>query len=279
MDIEMQHTSEAQVSQEEIHRKPWKFIGYPGYSKLISSDDDFFILRRFATLNTRVALALQDEICVLEEELNDLDRYCSSKETDDLNNGTFRGDVKERKELVQIISKKLYHYNKFVVQQSTMRQYPHPKDRDVDSLNTWHANYHCRAIATKEMRYLDSIDDLFCVTPREKSPMRRLLDKSQWLRTLSVWEEKKRNEEMESHGMKNIMLYSDRKMDQVASLVVAAVGVVMLLAPIWILQALRSLETKLAVISVFIFTFLITLSFIMVSRPFEALGATAGQVF
>ncbi|RYP88543.1 hypothetical protein DL769_000239 [Monosporascus sp. CRB-8-3] len=56
----------------EVQRKPWKFVGYKRYADFISSDDDFFILRRFSSLNVRVALALQDQISVLEEQLDEV---------------------------------------------------------------------------------------------------------------------------------------------------------------------------------------------------------------
>lgn len=53
----------------------------------------------------------------------------------------------------------------------------------------------------------------------------------------------------------------------------------MLITPIWILQALTELKPKLAVITGFIFIFLLVLSLAMVAKPFEALGATAAYDF
>lgn len=103
-------------TEEEILQKPWKFIGYRGYAKFISSEDDFFILRRFDTLNTRIALALQDEICELEEELSELDIAYSRRDCDDLSNGTFRDDdVEERRTLIGEIAKKLFKYSKVLL--------------------------------------------------------------------------------------------------------------------------------------------------------------------
>ncbi|RMJ11671.1 hypothetical protein CDV36_008706 [Fusarium kuroshium] len=74
-------TVETSLSEEEIHIKPWKFIGYKGYSEFISSEDDWFVLRRFGVLNVRVALALQDEVAVLEEELKKLDATHSQQKS------------------------------------------------------------------------------------------------------------------------------------------------------------------------------------------------------
>ena len=60
-------------SQQELNRKPWKYVGYKAFSEWAASDNDFFVLRRFGALNTRVILKLQDEISELEEELEKLE--------------------------------------------------------------------------------------------------------------------------------------------------------------------------------------------------------------
>jgi len=99
-------------TEEDVQRKPWKYIGYRGYSKFISSDDDFFVVRRFDTLSARVALALQDEIAVLEEELNEIDEVHSKRESPDVNNGALRDDIPDRKLLVDRAANKLRKYSK-----------------------------------------------------------------------------------------------------------------------------------------------------------------------
>lgn len=101
-------------SEEEIQRKPWKFIGYKGYTEFLSSEDDWFLLRRFGTLNVRVALALQDEISALEGQLKELDEGYSRRESPDRHNGRFRGDAEDRRALTELISDKLYRYSEYV---------------------------------------------------------------------------------------------------------------------------------------------------------------------
>ncbi|KAF3798027.1 hypothetical protein GCG54_00003930 [Colletotrichum gloeosporioides] len=64
-------------------------------------------------------------------------------------------------------------------------------------------------------------------------------------------------------------------MDASVSAMILAIGVVMLLTPIWILQAMNDLKERLGIITAFIFIFLLLLSLVMVAKPFEALGATA----
>jgi hypothetical protein len=104
---------EAPLTKEEIEKKPWKYIGYKGYSDFIASENDFYILRRFASLNARVALALQDQISLLEEQLDDLDKHCSRRDAEDLHNGTFRDDREERMALVEVIYEKSAKYSTF----------------------------------------------------------------------------------------------------------------------------------------------------------------------
>ncbi|KAF7558154.1 hypothetical protein G7Z17_g52 [Cylindrodendrum hubeiense] len=282
---------EAPPTEEEIFKKPWKFIGYRGYANFISSEDDFFILRRFNTLNARVALALQDELCELEEELSELDTEFSKRCYDGVSNGTFREDqVEERRALVREIAKKLGKYSglssfhvrcfmrliildEFVLQQSSLRKYPQAPSRDVKSIQNWHYNYDYRAIAAEEQKYLDHKKDLISVVERDKAPLRRLIDKSQRLRTLSIW--KRKGKDPADYDFQHVSYYSDKRIDGFASGVIVGVGVVMLITPIWILQEMKTLQTKLAVITIFVFAFLLILSFPMASKPFEALGATA----
>jgi hypothetical protein len=80
----------------------------------MASDQAFFILRRFGTLNTRVLLAMQDEIVELEDRLNFMDEEYSRKDyTDAVDNGTFRDDpFGDRRKLVQeILPEKLARYS------------------------------------------------------------------------------------------------------------------------------------------------------------------------
>jgi hypothetical protein len=89
-------TESGMLSQEDIEMKPWKYIGYRGYSNFIASDADFLLFRRFASSNTRIALMLQDQVALTEKELEELDRRYSRKDVEDVHNGCFRGDQEDR---------------------------------------------------------------------------------------------------------------------------------------------------------------------------------------
>lgn len=108
------NTDNAKPTVDEIQRKPWKYIGINRYSEFMASDNDFYVLRRFDVLNIRVALALQDEISELEQELEAIDARFSDANAKDINNGTFRNDVEERSELIETIKKKLKRYSTYM---------------------------------------------------------------------------------------------------------------------------------------------------------------------
>lgn len=89
-----------------------KYTGYPAFANFVASDADFFVLRRFDRLNARVLLSLQDDICHIEEQLDEIDRSCAAKNAGDINNGTVRYDeVEERRELIDQAGSKLKEYS------------------------------------------------------------------------------------------------------------------------------------------------------------------------
>ena len=106
-----QNSRDTQVlTRDEVDQKPWKYIGYKGYSDFISSENDFFILRKFSSVSARVALMLQDQVTVLEEKLEALDKMYSRKEAVDVNSGSFRDDQQDRVDVLEELKDKLMVY-------------------------------------------------------------------------------------------------------------------------------------------------------------------------
>ncbi|KAI3325317.1 hypothetical protein HD806DRAFT_492635 [Xylariaceae sp. AK1471] len=258
---------------EDVQKRPWKYIGYRRYAQFLSSDDDLLIFRRFGALNARVGLMLQDKVTVLEQRLDKLDEAYSERNSDPINNGTLRDDMDDRSLLMEEISDQLDRYNKFLIQQYNLREYVRAPTRDVQSLRTWHKNHQNMAIDEEEHRYLTFDQDLIRLRRHDKTPFRHWIDNSLALRTLSIW--KKQSRLVPGYEAQNISYYSNTKMNAFASAMIVVIGATLLITPIWILQAMDSLKLKLAVITVFVLVFLLTLSFALVAKPFEALGATA----
>ncbi|ETS78042.1 hypothetical protein PFICI_10104 [Pestalotiopsis fici W106-1] len=278
-DVELnEHEQVPQSADREFESKPWKYVGYKGYVDFLSSDDDLFILRRFNALNTRIALVKQDKISELEQRLAEIDEQHRQRDAPDVNNGTIRDDLEERRLLLNDISDEIYRYNKIVLQQSRLREYPAASTSDIKNIEKWHFNRKGKedygAIDADEQKYLNHKNDLICVTHKNKTPLRKMIDKSRRLRTLGVWRSK--DEKSIPHDeSQDVSYYSDQRIDGFASAFIVFVGLTMLVAPIWVLDSLESMRLRLMVITVFIVVFLLVMSFAMVAKPFEALGATA----
>jgi hypothetical protein len=162
--------------------------------------------------------------------------------------------------------------DEFLLQHSSIKKLTKAPERDVKSLRHWHYNHSNVAIAPEEQTYLNK-DDLVRVVHEDRTPLRRVIDSSLRLRTLPIW--RLRKHEAPAYDAEYVSYYSDKRIDGFASTMIVTIGATMLIAPIWILQALNTLTMKLGVITIFILVFLLLISFAMVSKPFEALGATA----
>ena len=69
--------------------------------------------------------------------------------------------------------------------------------------------------------------------------------------------------------------YSDERMENFVTVVITAVGFVMIVAPLWWLLFVDSKTHQLAIITCFIALFLGLISSVTVAKPFESLAATA----
>ncbi|KAI2464616.1 hypothetical protein F4781DRAFT_436213 [Annulohypoxylon bovei var. microspora] len=101
------------LTQNEIDEKSWKYTGYRGFANFVASDPDFFVVRRFDTLNARVLSTLQGHLSALEERLNKLDEKYSAKSAEDVHNGSIRDDQPDRAALSMQICDKLKDYSMF----------------------------------------------------------------------------------------------------------------------------------------------------------------------
>lgn len=99
-------------TKEEVQKKPWRYIGYKLFSEWSASSDDFFVVRRFGSLATRVIFRMQWEISKLENELSQMDHTRMFEIDQDVNNGAFECDDKERKEVLDKIVGRLKKYCK-----------------------------------------------------------------------------------------------------------------------------------------------------------------------
>ena len=160
-----------------------------------------------------------------------------------------------------------------MIQQAQLKAYPQAYRPDVKSLRAWHANHGSVAIVPEEQSYLTHDSDLFCVVPKQKTPLRRFLDRSMAFRTLPIW--RKKEPGLPSYDKDLIFSISDKRIDRFITCLILGVRTAMLIVPIWILEVITQPIRKLVVITVFIVVFLAMLSSVTVAKPFETLAATA----
>ena len=96
-----------------------------------------------------------------------------------------------------------------------------------------------------------------------------LLEHSSRFRLLKLWQQKTIDEDKDVH------YFSDEKIDHFVATVIMGLGLIMLIAPLWILAFLEGLVPRLGVISAFIVLFTALLSVTTVAKPFESLAAAA----
>lgn len=93
----------------------WKYEGYQAFSRWMASDDDFFVFRRFESLNANTILWMQDKISRLEEELQELHRNEEDAKSDEYGrNDSFRFDetyLPRRDQIMCELSRQLQHYS------------------------------------------------------------------------------------------------------------------------------------------------------------------------
>lgn len=85
--------------------------GYPELAAFLDSDENFMLYRRFGFVQARVLLEKQDELRLLEERLDDLDKAMRRKDEDSLRTRDLsEEDGRPRKELLGKIETKSCEY-------------------------------------------------------------------------------------------------------------------------------------------------------------------------
>ena len=162
--------------------------------------------------------------------------------------------------------------DELVLQHAQIRARPQVPKRDICNLEKWFRN-NDNAILAEETDYIKHHSDLFSVVPTPKSSLRSLLERSSRFRLLKLWRQDD-IEHLASHD-KNVYYVSDKKINRFITFIIMGLGLIMLIAPLWILAFLEGLAQRLGVISAFIVLFVALLSATTVAKPFESLAAAA----
>lgn len=148
--------------------------------------------------------------------------------------------------------------------------------RNVKNIESWIL---CNkgAIMEEETDFVNHRDDL--VSGRTRKPILRVFFEDQIIlrtKTLLGLFKKSPSSSMSLYDRQEVYQFSDQAIDELGSLMILVIALLMLIAPLWILQALEDKYAKLAVITAFIVICLFFLTLATMGRPFETIAATAG---
>ncbi|KAI9761703.1 MAG: hypothetical protein M1840_001734 [Geoglossum simile] len=250
----------------------WRDIGYRGASEWMSSEDDFFLVRRFATLNTRVLLAKQAEISGYERQLDELDDPAP-----DSDNSTFLEDPRpERKDLVKKLWRELKDYNEFIKVYSDLKSRPYATAHELRNVEGWMEDNE-GAICPDESTFIakTNIHDLMPVTPKTKSPLRR------WISRQKIFPIARPFRKPPSPYLKHVdsegsQYFSDQLIDATVYFITVMLAVSMLIAPLWWLNSVTNYNDRLVIITGCVVVFSVVVGAVTAARPFETVAATAG---
>ncbi|KAK4215345.1 hypothetical protein QBC37DRAFT_419460 [Rhypophila decipiens] len=264
--------TDAPLTQEDFIQKPWKYIGYKDFTRhAASSNDDFLVLRRFDRVHCRLLLMLQDQVVELESELDALDARLSKRSAPDLDNGSMRNDVAERKDLLERLHRRVREYDDLLSQYTTLKSHPEASKRSIKTIRTWLSN-HFNPIHPLEADFINNNDDTDLITllansPTSRSPFKRSIEKCILLpaaRSLPASLAPPDN-------------HVDAAVEILASLLIVLAAGGMFLAPLWTLaMVVEDPFDRLVSITGFLVVFLTVCTFGTTARPFEVLAATAG---
>ncbi|KAK5952926.1 hypothetical protein OHC33_006047 [Knufia fluminis] len=267
------------LTEEDIQRKPWRYIGYKGFSEWMASDDDFFVVRRLDSLTARVILLLQWGLTKLEIKLEALDFDRSRLVVKDLHNGSLELDDDDRQQLVHHIHIKLKEYHDFPNGCSELKSKPDATSEATRNVQNWLGS-HAGAIDTREAAFIDHRGDLFSIHATFRTPLRRTLEKFGAFET-SKWFRKPPNSRMEANSLpgyydpRTTIYHSNKRTEGFVNVLICVAGFTLLVVPLWILFHVSSRQNQLIVITIFIAFFLAIVQSVSVARPFESLAATA----
>ncbi|TKA66004.1 hypothetical protein B0A49_09330 [Cryomyces minteri] len=255
------------VSEKEVRNKAWRYKGYPAFSTWLASSDDAFT----------------HEIGRLEKRLEEDDRACQNQPLEEpclylANSGSFRNDELHRPQRTQILHSLIPMLEQLVLYHSELKARPSAPKSTIRNVERWFED-NGNAIAESERQFIERGGDLIPMVHHEKTPLRHFLEKFEWLFSLSwVRKTKLRDHHYNKHYDSDTeVYYSDTVVDSMVTIIVLFLGLGMLPGPAWWLTkaANSSLALRLEIISIFVPLFLILLTLVVPTKPFETVAATS----
>jgi hypothetical protein len=167
--------------------------------------------------------------------------------------------------------------DELLLHHSELREKPKVSRQIVESLENWHYNNET-AVDLAEITYIKHVSDLVPLKASVKGPLRDWLERSQSFRLLSAWKK-----DPPKHALNNGIPFTDaevhyaseKRIEGFVTAVVIAVGLAMLIAPLWVLAYAATRPLRLGIITAFVTFFVTLLSCTTAAKTFECLAATA----
>lgn len=147
--------------------------GYPKLAAYLDSDENFMLYRRFGFLQSRLLLNKQDQLRVLEERLDEIDRtdeetYLVSREMDDAHE-------RPRTRLMKEIEVKFKEYAELLALAQQLAAMNKPASRDYNSVRTYFEN---KAPVCEDEQYINCKEDIITLKPgRENAWLDAVVEK------------------------------------------------------------------------------------------------------
>lgn len=167
--------------------------------------------------------------------------------------------------------------DELILQHSELRAKPKASRESIESLRNWHYNNET-AIHAPEIEYIDHVSDLAALNAKVHSPLRVWLERSQRFRLLGLWRKDPPKRTPGDHlnfTDGEIHYASEKRIEAFVTVVIIAVGLSMLIAPLWALAYATRRPVRLGIITAFVTLFVTLLSCTTLVKTFECLAATA----
>ena len=252
-------------------------VGYPKLAAVEAFEKNFLIYKKFGWLHNRVALRLQDELLLLEQDLVVLDEHDAQQDPGRLYSRR-RDEAldSKRKALLDEIEEKLHHFDKLILRMNRISKLETPSERNQRSVYNFIHNTGSQV--QSESEWVEDRADLVAVVPdQERSVLNAFVEELPKRISRSMTTFLFRTEDQARRiGAENINLYSQKRFDFVANALITFISTLLLLIPIGVLYLARiSGILQLVVILCFTQVFGLCIACMTKARKQEVFAVTA----
>ncbi|KAF2244683.1 hypothetical protein BU26DRAFT_522480 [Trematosphaeria pertusa] len=256
-----QNTHRGAVARPKVNGPP---SGYPRFAAFLGSHSSLHIFRRFTALRLRLMLCKQDQLSVLEQQLQEIDR----SESKPLYLGSLRRDQNpERKRILDEIDTLLSEYDALAERNEHAFARCEARGRDMANVRNWLADN--GSIARKETEYIDTAEDTMTL---EKDASDIALNavavsaEQLLMRLPRAWTSKLRTSNPREP---KLWVFPNALLHGFGRVVLACVLVTLLFVPIVTISAIESLRARVVLIWISATLFILVLTVLTRAKTSE----------